>query len=63
MKGALLALGGTFFLLSPIWHLHPHYSLLASPLKWVFWKIPTHGTCYPVYIFEQTNFFDRLIVY
>lgn len=44
VKGALFAVGFIFFVLTPIWHRYPRYSPLTSPLQWVFWKIPTHGT-------------------
>lgn len=35
--------GVLFFGLFPIASRYPQYRLLASPMKWLFWKIPTHG--------------------
>ena len=38
-----LSMGLTFFGLFPIASRYPRYRLLASPPKWLFWDIPTHG--------------------
>jgi len=35
--------GITFFALFPIGSRFPEYRLLASPVKWLLWNIPTHG--------------------
>lgn len=43
VKSSQFAAGLMFFVLAPIWNQFPQYRLLASPLKWIFWKIPTHG--------------------
>ena len=45
VKSFQLAAGLVFFVFAPIWNRYPQYRLLASPLKWIFWKIPTHGMC------------------
>lgn len=36
-------LGAAFFGLFPIASRYPDYRLLASPVRWLFWKIPTHA--------------------
>jgi hypothetical protein len=43
IRATTLGLGITFFLLFPISSRFPEYRLLASPVKWLFWKIPTHA--------------------
>ena len=43
MKIVWLIFGGSFFLCWPVASLHPRYRYLVSPLKWVFWDIPTHA--------------------
>lgn len=35
--------GGTFFVCFPIASLYPRYRYLVSPIKWVFWDIPTQA--------------------
>jgi hypothetical protein len=44
VRATTLALGVVFFGLFPISSRFPDYRLIASPMKWIFWKIPTHGT-------------------
>lgn len=36
-------MGAAFFGLFPIASRYPDYRLLASPVRWLFWKIPTHA--------------------
>ncbi len=43
VKESFFAIGIMFFVLAPISNNFPKYRLLASPLTWLFWKIPTHG--------------------
>lgn len=45
VKGLQLAVGLFFFVFCPIWNRYPQYRQVASPLKWIFWKVPTHGAC------------------
>lgn len=40
---AQFAAGVLFFGLFPIASRIPQYRLLASPMKWLFWKVPTDG--------------------
>jgi len=40
---ATLMGGLTFFALFPIASQFPEYRLLVSPVKWMFWNIPTHA--------------------
>ena len=35
--------GGTYFLCWPIASLYPQYRYLVSPIKWVFWDVPTQA--------------------
>ena len=35
--------GGAFFFCWPIASRYPQYRFLVSPLRWVFWDVPTHG--------------------
>lgn len=35
--------GGTFFLCWPVASLYPRYRMLVSPIKWVFWGVPTNA--------------------
>ncbi|KAL3417389.1 hypothetical protein PVAG01_11389 [Phlyctema vagabunda] len=35
--------GLTFFVCWPISSLYPKYRLLVSPIRWVFWGVPTHA--------------------
>ena len=35
--------GGTFFLCWPVASLYPRYRMLVSPVKWVFWGVPTNA--------------------
>ena len=44
VKEFFFALGFAFFVFIPISHGWPKYRILFSPLTWLFWKIPTHGT-------------------
>ncbi|KAI4180440.1 MAG: hypothetical protein LQ348_005199 [Seirophora lacunosa] len=41
IKLAQLSAGILFFGLFPIASRYPQYRLLASPMKWLFWKVPT----------------------
>lgn len=43
MKIFWFIVGGTFFLCWPISSLYPHYRMLVSPVKWVFWGIPNNA--------------------
>jgi hypothetical protein len=43
VKASTFAMGFVFFALFPIASRFPDYRLIASPVKWIFWKIPTHG--------------------
>lgn len=43
IKLAQLSAGILFFGLFPIASRYPQYRLLASPMKWLFWKVPTDG--------------------
>ena len=43
MKIVWFVAGGSFFLCWPIASLYPKYRYLVSPIKWVFWNIPTHA--------------------
>lgn len=43
VKSTLLSAGIVFFALFPIGSRFPQYRLLASPLTYLFWDIPTHG--------------------
>lgn len=43
MRFATLVCGITFFALFPIGSRFPEYRLLVSPVKWLFWNIPSHG--------------------
>jgi hypothetical protein len=56
VKGTLFAFGFVYFVLAPIWHRYPQYRLLASPLKWIFWKVPTHSTYCLFSLPGQTQF-------
>lgn len=41
--------GVIFFGLFPIATRYPQYRLLASPLKWLLWRIPTDGKTTPLW--------------
>ena len=41
LKLAQFNMGVVFFGLFPIATRYPKYRLLASPMKWLFWKVPT----------------------
>lgn len=43
IRGVTLGMGIAFFGLFPISSRYPDYRLLASPFRWLFWKIPTHA--------------------
>ena len=43
VKAGQFFAGIVFFGLFPIASRYPQYRLLASPMKWLFWKIPTDG--------------------
>lgn len=46
--------GGAFFACWPISSLYPRYRLLVSPVKWVFWNIPTHAEWSFQYLQERS---------
>jgi hypothetical protein len=35
--------GISFFILEPLGYYYPQYQLLASPMMWMLWAIPTHA--------------------
>jgi hypothetical protein len=43
VRSTTFSLGVVFFGLFPIGSRFPDYRLLASPVKWIFWRIPTHA--------------------
>ena len=43
MKIVYFTAGGAFFFCFPVSSRYPQYRYLVSPLKWVFWGIPTHA--------------------
>ncbi|KAF7507453.1 hypothetical protein GJ744_010384 [Endocarpon pusillum] len=43
VKSFLFVIGLIFFVLVPLWHRYPQYRLLTSPMKLIFWKVPTHA--------------------
>lgn len=43
MKAVVTGIGFIFFVCWPISSLYPGYRLLVSPVKWLFWNIPTHS--------------------
>lgn len=45
VKAFFFIIGFNFFILTSVADRFPEYRLLASPGTWLFWKIPTHGTC------------------
>ncbi|TVY55057.1 hypothetical protein LCER1_G007475 [Lachnellula cervina] len=53
MKVIWLIIGMTFFVCWPISSLYPRYRLLVSPLKWLFWDIPTHAEWSFQYLHER----------
>jgi hypothetical protein len=51
----------TFFLLYPISSRYPDYRLLASPVRWLFWNIPTHGL-FLIQIPESQKSYGRILL-
>ena len=47
--------GGWFFLCWPIASLYPRYRFLVSPLRWVYWDVPTHADCAFVHLRQQAD--------
>ena len=45
VKAFFFVSGLNFFILTKVADRFPEHRLLASPSTWLFWKIPTHGTC------------------
>ncbi len=43
LRMVTLGMGAAFFGIFPIASRYPDYRLLASPIRWLFWKIPTHA--------------------
>lgn len=58
VKITSLFAGLTFFGLFPIASRYPKYRLLASPIKWFFWDIPTHGMITSQVKFESEGLVD-----
>lgn len=43
MRASSLGMAVTFFGLFPISSRYPEYRYVVSPVKWIFWKVPSHG--------------------
>jgi hypothetical protein len=54
--------GGSFFFCWPIASRYPQYRLLVSPLKWVFWGIPTDAELSFKYLRRQAQYSREEII-
>ena len=52
--------GVMFFGLFPIASNYPQYRLLASPMKWLFWKVPTDGK--RGFVFHDIHIFNHVLI-
>ena len=53
--------GGAFFFCYPVSSRYPKYRYLVSPLKWVFWDIPTHAEWSFQFLYHQAQEIRELL--